>query len=136
MSILGINVSSICASEIMGLKQANDFNTDLIFIQKILLENHPGVCNSLDPSFLEGLDENFKIAEQRLFCAGSDEEKAKILQELGRSFHDTHLWICYDLNKVETPIATSKARSFGIQKVKESDFWQFLLVPKNLWCIF
>lgn len=116
------NVSPIYALERVWSKQENDFNKDLSFIQKTLFENHPGICNALDPNFLKDLESNFKTAEQKLFYTVSDEEKAKILQELGRSFYDAHLWIRYDFNKIEVPLATDEVRSFSVQELKEGTY--------------
>lgn len=117
------SASTTYASEIITATQAIDFNKDLTFIQKTLLEDHPGVCNSLDPKFLEEMEKSFRVAQQKLFGAKEIEEKTKIMRELGRSFRDAHLWIRYDLNKSEMPIASHETRPFGVQKLKEGTNW-------------
>lgn len=113
------SVPQTFASEIVTPTQDIDFNKDLTFIQQTLLENHPGICNSLDPKFLEEMEKNLKVAQQKLFGTKEVKEKTKIMRELGQSFHDAHLWIRYDLNKSETPIASNETRRLGVQKLKE-----------------
>jgi|GEM_PF-963744 len=110
-------------SEIVMPQHVIDFNKDLTFIRKTLLEDHPGVCNALDAEFLDEMEKNFKIAEQKLLTTDVIEEKAKILQELGRSFHDAHLWIRYDLSKTAISSTPREIRPFGIQEVKQGVFW-------------
>ncbi|MGL4539818.1 MAG: S41 family peptidase [Candidatus Rhabdochlamydia sp.] len=116
-------ISPTYASEMVESNQVIDFNKDLTFIQKTLLENHPGVCNTLDPKFLEEMEKSFKIAKQKLFDTNTIEEKAKILREVGRGFCDAHLWICYNLNKPERPIASRERRPFSIQELKKGTYW-------------
>lgn len=120
-AVMFANVSPSYASEVVLSKKRDEFNTDLLFIHKTLFENHPGICNTLDPNFLEELENNFKTAGQKLLCAYSDEEKATILQELGRSFHDAHLWIHYE--KTEASLAKNKVRSFSTKELKKGTCW-------------
>lgn len=115
-------ISPTYATEIVKPNQIIDFNRDLMFIQKTLFEDHPGVYNALDPKFLEETEKNFKIAQQKLFGVNTVEEKAKILQEFGQSFRDVHLWIHYDLSKPERPISRER-RPFSIQELKKGTCW-------------
>lgn len=117
------NITPVYNSGLNCPLQANDFNKDLSFIQKTLLENHPGVCNELDPTFNKEIEKNFKTALQQLNSAKSDEEKAKILQELGHSFNDAHLWICYNFDKNNAQYEVSEIRPFNIEKLNEEYYW-------------
>jgi len=81
------------------------------------------VSNALDAGFLDEMEKNFKIAEQKLLATDLIEEKVRILQELGRSFHDTHLWIGYDLSKTEMPETSHEVNPFSLQEVKEDVYW-------------
>lgn len=112
----------IHTSEIIGAKQQNAFNNDFVFIQKTLMENHPGVCNALDPHFVEDMQKIFKNT-QKLFSHASDEEKIKILQEMGDHFHDSHLWILYDRTQEKLPIKTLEVRTFSLLELKKGTYW-------------
>lgn len=103
--------------------KAIDFNRDLNFIRKTLLEDHPGVLNSLDPQFIDKLEKNFRIARKKLLKSDSTEEKAKIMWEFGRSFDDGHLGIKYDIYPLETANKTQTLRPFGMQKIQEGVHW-------------
>ncbi len=109
-------------SSIINQSKKDDFNNDLLFIQKTLFENHPGVVNTLDPHFLEGLNANCKVAEEKLSRARSESEKALILKELGESFHDSHLWIHYDAYKLKT-LQAKKKTLFEIDELKQGVYW-------------
>lgn len=123
LAIPAFSVSPVYASEMVIPHQAIDFNKDLTFIHKTLLENHPGVCNALDTGFLDEMEKNFKIAEQNLLATDVTVEKVEILQELGRSFHDAHLWVHYDLSETKISTTSREVRPFSIQKVKEDVYW-------------
>lgn len=111
------------ASEIAIPEQTVDFDKDLTFIKKTLLEDHPGVCNSLDPTFCEKMEENFKIAKQKLLTTQIAEEKGKILEEFGRSFDDAHLWIQYNFKNAKITGPLNKKRPFSIEQIKEGICW-------------
>jgi hypothetical protein len=105
------------------LKTECIFNQDLTFIHKTILENHPGICNTLDPNFLDQMEKNYKIAEQKLAWADTSQEKIKILEEYGESFHDAHLWVKYDLEKSEAKPVSQKMGVFTIQKLENETYW-------------
>lgn len=69
------------------------------------------------------MEKSFKIAQQKLLNMNAVEEKAKILQELGRSFQDIHLWITYGLDKPEMAMLSRERCSFGIQELKKGIYW-------------
>ncbi len=98
---------------------ADDFNKDLIFIKDTLIENHPGICNELDPNFLKDMQQNYKISKEKLLLANSEEEKIEVLQEFGRSFNDSHLGLYYPTN--ERP--TEQIKSFSLQKLNNKSWW-------------
>lgn len=115
--------SRISISETVVPQPVIDFSKDLSFIQKTLLEDHPGVCNPSDPVFVNEMNKNFRITEERLLAADILEEKIQSLQEFGRSFRDAHLWVRYDLSKIEPPAALREVRPFGIEEIKQGVYW-------------
>lgn len=123
--VFSINFFPSCLERVFYTQKSDAFDDDLLFIQKSIQENHPGICNSLDPNFSKTFEENFNIAKQELRQATSDQEKARVLQEFGRKFHDAHLWIQYDQKRVEasTTSPMRETRAFGIQELKKGIHW-------------
>lgn len=121
--ILTFFSSMTYASEVVAPDHFIDFNKDLVFIRKTLLENHPGVCNELDPGFVNEMEKNFKIASEKLFTTDLAEQKAKVIEEFGHSFHDAHLWIRYDLSKTTISSIPHQIGPFRIQKVTTGVLW-------------
>lgn len=123
--ISSTNVLPAYLERIFYTHKPDSFDDDLTFIHQSIRENHPGIHNSFDPNFSKSLEENFDIAKQELRRASSDHEKARELQEFGRKFHDSHLWIQYDQKSAE-PLTTSPTRvkrAFGIQEIKKGMHW-------------
>ena len=115
-----------CFSGILSLfcthQRQCDFQRDLDFIQKTVLENHPGVYNHLDPHFLEQVTKSYAVAKLALNQAHSEEEKVQALKIFGKSFNDSHLWVQYDLKKDSTDKTStgSISRIFDVQKLENA----------------
>lgn len=118
-----LSIPDTYSSEIVMPEQVIDFNLDLAFIYKTLHENHPGACNALDDGFLNEMEKNFTITKQKLLTADLVEKKIEIIEELGRSFNDAHLWIHYNLNNTNISSKSKKVRSFTIQEIKQGFYW-------------
>lgn len=71
------------------------FASDLNFIRDILIQNHPGVYDRLNPDFCLSLETNFDKAKQELSVALDALSKMKIIENFGRSFEDNHLYALY-----------------------------------------
>jgi len=117
MLISCLGLSSIFAEE----QKENLYHQDLEFIRKTLIDNHPGIYNPLDPDFLVRLEQNYKIAEEKLSLASSDKEKELILREFGNRFEDTHLWVTY-ASKTPVPIL-HKTDPFSIEALEDGVQW-------------
>lgn len=112
-------------SDMFGFfKQTDEFQRDLEFVQKTLLENHPGIHDSLNPNFSTQLAKSYKIAKEQLNRVNSTEDKILVLKDFGKSFLDAHLWVQYDAPK---PQAVSKpdnpSQVFSLQKLKNGLTW-------------
>jgi hypothetical protein len=113
---ISIPISAFSSNNISSLNQNDPFYKDLTFIQKTLIENHPGVFNELDPTFVIDMNTNFELAKQKLLQVTTDEEKMEIIQEFGKSFNDAHLGIYYNYKKKEI-------KPFSIQDLTEKICW-------------
>lgn len=103
--------------------QEDDFYLDLHFIRETLIADHPGVHNELDPDFLNRLENNVQKAEQELFQADSDEEKAKILEEFGDRFEDAHLWVYYPAETKNGVTVPQQPKLFQLQELVQGTYW-------------
>lgn len=112
-----------CHSTILFSQPSVDFDVDLVFARQTLLENHPGLYNSLDSAFSKQLEENFNIAKQKLKIAKTDEERKKVLKDFGQNFQDSHLWISYENSVAESKMIEEKIRPFGIEALSDDIFW-------------
>ncbi len=122
-----VSYISTCFSDFFSLfgasEQPDRFNRDLQFIKTTILENHPGIQNTLDPDFLSQLNKSCRIAEQQLNRVRSEEEKIGVLKNFGKSFKDAHLWVQYDSTKGSQVADEKKPRIFGIQKLNDDVNW-------------
>lgn len=116
-----------CFSEFLSLfggsKQSDRFHRDLQFIKATILENHPGIQNTLDPEFLSQLNKSCRISEQQLKQVRSEEEKMGVLKNFGKSFKDAHLWVQYDSTQGSQVTNEKKPRIFGVQTLNKDVNW-------------
>ncbi len=105
------------------INREESFTKDLLFVRKTLIENHPGMHNQLDPDFSQQLEKNFASALEKLSNAGTDEEKAKIIEEFGESFHDSHLGVFYKSTNQNSPATVRIMPRFGIEKLINGTAW-------------
>lgn len=121
---VGASTVSNFFSLLGALKKQDEFQKDLKFIQKMILENHPGVYNHLDPHFVSQMNKSYAIARETLNQAHSEEEKIQALKTFGKSFKDAHLWVKYDEKKDTAVIEKSNTgtlpQAFSVQKLENT----------------
>ena len=117
-------VSSVVSSPVfqIGSFSQDHFQTDLDFIHKTVLDNHPGVCDPLNPDFVSDVARNYEWAKKELGSVYSDEEKAQVLRTFARSFQDAHVGIRHDAMQPSFSAPMEK-RSFGIQSLADGSLW-------------
>ena len=108
------------ASSLQGL---DDFDNDLEFIYQIIIENHPGLHNTLDPFFQKKLEDNYNKAKEELNLVEMNENKIEVLRKFGRSFQDSHLWVKYDSQSTQQQLPGIALRSYGIEELTQNVCW-------------
>lgn len=92
------------------------FASDLNFIRDILIQDHPGVHDRLNPDFCLSLETNFDKAKQELSVALDALSKMKIIENFGRSFEDNHLYALYK-KLIPAHVLEKKQVLFTIEKI-------------------
>lgn len=101
-----------------------DFYQDLLRSKQVIMEDHPGVYNTLDPEFVPNLEKAFCLAKERLDKATSDEEKMGSVEAFGKSFNDAHLWVSYPRKEEDEQKPKGELK---LEKVEETLYW--LTIP-------
>jgi len=82
-----------------GCKNKSQDEIDLVFIQNAIVENHPGMFNTLDPDFRENLSKAFERAKLQIQSGAGKRALSKFVE----SFSDGHLGICWYEKAVTSP---------------------------------
>jgi len=93
---------------------------DLKFIEKTLLENHPGVYNTEDPNFVQLVKNGYESAVSQVDKLKSDDDYITLLQTYAKSFNDGHLGI--KATNQKSPEKKNE-RSFSIEEVSPDITW-------------
>lgn len=72
---------------------------DLAYIYQIIMEDHPGIYNKLDPEFITHMKKNFIYAQEQLVNATTDKQCMQTIISFVKSFNDNHMGITYDTLK-------------------------------------
>ena len=75
------------------IKTDNNNLRDLDFIYNSILENHPGIYNEEDPNFHKNLKNSYAVIKAKIKKSRSSSNSKKAINDIVRSFNDTHLWI-------------------------------------------
>lgn len=108
---------------LLGSKFMTSFIKGLSFMRQTILDHHPGVYNAQDPKFCECLEENYRVAAQRLSEDISEEESVGALRGFCCSFQDCHLGLRYPLLKSQPQVVAKKVDDFSIKRIKDAIFW-------------
>lgn len=124
-SFFGIAAATLaCCAIVDEESEPIDFYQDLLYIRDTLIENHPGMHNNLDPDFKEHLEDDFLHAQKLLLRATSADQRALILQDFGKSFKDTHLWVRYTLGTAKGNGSTAvQKKSPSIHEIVHGVHW-------------
>ena len=101
---------------------------DLIFIEKTIKENHPGIHNHLDQNFKMHLSDSVKKAKKELKKALNDIERMEVLCAFGKSFNDSHLSVFFpDLYQLRQPSPVKKCNDFVNKELSKNAY--FIKIP-------
>lgn len=95
---------------------------DLDFMRDQVVENHPGMCNVLDPSFKDELEKAYLVARDEIGNSPSQQQKKEALTQFAKSFNDAHVWLFWK------DLALNNSRKqhnqkFKIKHVNPSTVW-------------
>lgn len=99
---------------------------DLDFMRDQILQNHPGVYNTLDPSFKDKLEKAYSIARSSIKGTSKPEQIKTSLSTFAKSFNDTHLWVNWNgvQQKVSSKIASTQQQpTFTIKHINPKIAW-------------
>ena len=97
---------------------------DLEFAKNMIIENHPGIHNQLDPLFRENLELAYQKSIQALAQSTSEIVCKKILKEFAQALGDAHLSINF-------PIITFKPAL--LYSFKKEPFSSSHITPNICW---
>src|SRR3989338_3665896 len=97
--------------------QSSDCTSDLDFIRKTILENHPGVYNKEDPEFVIHMEKAYMHA-----CMQKKQKQALI--EFVKSFEDNHVALIFnDQTKTKVPAPTNISMRFDLEILFSEITW-------------
>lgn len=100
---------------------SDPLHADLDFVRNTILENHPGMYDSLNPDFQSQFAENYAQTLEQLKQSDTKEEKTRALTDFAKRFCDSHLWIRYaSPSSTSAPIAK---QAFSIQILPNNCIW-------------
>ncbi|MES2253145.1 MAG: S41 family peptidase [Pseudomonadota bacterium] len=100
---------------------------DLDFMRDQILENHPGIYNTLDPSFKDALEKAYSIARSSIGSSSNQEPIKTALSTFAKSFNDAHLWVRWE------DVPKNDAAKIALPEQRQSTFTIKRLTPEITW---
>ena len=93
--------------------------SDLDFIYKTIIENHPGIYNDQDPNFRSHLYSTYIEAKQNFIKSSNQAKQRKIIERFVKSFNDSHLRVSWESKQLDHSVNNEKKSEFQILSLSD-----------------